>query len=155
MKPARLIPSTLDAWVKQLDAVRLPIPLDSHKGAFARRSTTIAARLRGIAELMQDSPALALSPIRDANHHTHGSLSEPAESLEVAINRLGLARTQEMLERLPALPWEEIPQSFRQIQMISQHAAQQASGLFGNRLARLWQSTGAACCFSHRYGRWR
>ena len=132
------IPNTLDAWVKQLDAVRLPIPQDSHERV-CKAINDNRRSLRDIAELMQDSPALALSLIRDANHHTHGSLSEPAESLEVAINRLGLARTQELLERLPALPWEEIPQAFRQIQLISQHAAQQASGLFGNRLARLWQ----------------
>ena len=132
------IPSTLDAWVKQLDAVRLPIPQESHERV-CKAINDNRRSLREIAELMQDSPALALSLIRDANHYTHGSLSEPAESLEVAINRLGLARTQEMLERLPALPWEEIPPAFRQIQLISQHAAQQASGLFGNRLARLWQ----------------
>ena len=132
------IPSTLEAWVKQLDAVRLPIAQDSHDQV-CKAINDNRRSLREIAELMQDSPALALSLIREANHHTHGSLSEPAESLEVAINRLGLTRTQELMERLPALPTEEIPQAFRQIQLISQHAAQQASGLFANRLARLWQ----------------
>jgi HD-like signal output (HDOD) protein len=60
--------------------------------------------LRDIAELMQDSPALALSVMREANRHTHGSLAEPAENLEVAINRLGLARTEELLARLPVEP---------------------------------------------------
>ena len=121
------IPSTLEAWVKQLDAVRLPIAQDSHDQV-CKAINDNRRSLREIAELMQDSPALALSLIREANHHTHGSLSEPAESLEVAINRLGLTRTQELMERLPALPTEEIPQAFRQIQLISQHAAQQASG---------------------------
>lgn len=132
------IPSTLDAWVKQLNAVRLPIAQDSHERV-CKAINDNRRSLREIAELMQDSPSLALSLIREANHHTHGSLSEPAESLEVAINRLGLTRTQELMERLPSLPTEEIPQAFRQIQLISQHAAQQASGLFANRLARLWQ----------------
>jgi hypothetical protein len=43
----------------------------------------------------------------------------------------------------------------RQFQLISQHAAQQANGLFASRLARLWQEiTGAACCSCRRCGRW-
>ena len=88
---------------------------------------------------MQDSPALALRLIREANQQAQSSLSEPAESLEVAINRLGLKRTQMLLEHVPALAIEDIPLAYRQIQLISQHAAQQAIGLFGNRLARLWQ----------------
>ncbi|MES2870335.1 MAG: HDOD domain-containing protein [Pseudomonadota bacterium] len=130
-------PSSLDAWVKHLDAVDLPIPLHSH-ALVCKALNDDRRSLREIAEVMQDSPALALSLIREANRHAHGSLSEPSESLEVAINRLGLKRTQELLERLPALATDDIPLAFRQIQLISQHAAQQASGLFGNRLARLW-----------------
>ena len=55
-----------------------------------------------LADLMQDSPALALSIIREANRHTHGNMTAPAENLEVAINRLGLGRTEELLARLPA-----------------------------------------------------
>ena len=85
-------PTTLDAWVKRLDAVDLPIPQQSH----TRVSKTIndsRRSLREIAEVMQDSPALALRLIREANQQVQSSLSEPAESLELAINRLGLART--------------------------------------------------------------
>ena len=130
-------PSTLDAWVKLLDAVNMPIPLPSHV-LVCKALSDNRRSLREIAEVMQDSPALALSLIREANRHAHGSLSEPSESLEVAINRLGLKRTQELLERLPALAVDDMPLAFRQIQLISQHAAQQAVGLFGNRLARLW-----------------
>ena len=94
-------PTTLDGWVKLLNGVHLPVPQASHDLvckalADSRRS------LRDIADLMQDSPALALSVIREANHHTHGSLAEPAENLEVAINRLGLKRTEELLARLPS-----------------------------------------------------
>jgi hypothetical protein len=80
-----------------------------------------------------------LSVIREANRHTHGSMTEPAENLEVAINRLGLKRTEELLARLPAQPQSEIPIALRQLQLISQHATQQANGFFASRLARLWQ----------------
>lgn len=131
------VPRSLDAWIKQLDAIRLPVPIDSHGrvlGALgdSRRS------LRDIAELMQESPSLVLSVLREANHHSTG-FSEPAESLEVAINRLGLKRTEELLQRLPALDTQDIPPTLRQLQLISRHATQQANGLFASRLARLWQ----------------
>ena len=131
-------PTTLEGWVKLLDGVRLPVPQASHdqvcKAIRDNRSS-----LRDIAELMQNSPALALSVIREANRHTHGSMTEPAENLEVAINRLGLKRTEELLERLPAEPQLQIPVALRQLQLISQHATQQANGFFAGRLARLWQ----------------
>lgn len=131
-------PTTLEGWVKLLAGVHLPVPQASHDLvckaiADSRRS------LRDIAELIQDSPALALSVIREANHHTHGSFAEPAENLEVAINRLGLKRTEELLARLPSLPEQQIPVALRQLQLISQHATQQANGFFASRLARLWQ----------------
>ncbi|PWB33019.1 histidine kinase [Pseudomonas sp. SDI] len=131
-------PKTLDAWVKLLDGVQLPVPADSHE----RVKTAIGdsrRSLRDIAELMQDSPALVLSVMREANRHTHESISAPAESLEIALNRLGLKRAEELLQRLPTLPTEQIPPTLRHLQMISQHACQQASGLFASRLARLWQ----------------
>lgn len=131
-------PSTLEGWIKLLDSVRLPVPQASHdrvcKAIGDHRSS-----LRDIADLMQESPALALSVIREANRHTHGSMTEPAENLEVAINRLGLKRTEELLARLPAQPQSEIPIALRQLQLISQHATQQANGFFAARLARLWQ----------------
>ncbi|MVV51226.1 HDOD domain-containing protein [Pseudomonas sp. PB120] len=131
-------PTTLEGWVKLLDDVRLPVPQDGHD----RVCQAIAdnrSSLRDIAELLQDSPALALSVIREANRFTHGSMTEPAENLEVAINRLGLKRTEELLARLPAEPASQIPVALRQLQLISQHATQQANGFFSSRLARLWQ----------------
>ncbi|HEF4760302.1 TPA: HDOD domain-containing protein [Pseudomonas putida] len=131
-------PTTLEGWTKLLDGVRLPVPQTSHDRV-CRAIRDSRSSLRDIAELMQDSPALALSVIREANRHTHGSMSEPAENLEIAINRLGLKRTEELLERLPAVPMAEIPKALRQLQMISQHATQQANGFFASRLARLWQ----------------
>ena len=131
-------PTTLEGWVKLLDGVRLPVPQDSHDRV-CRAIADNRSSLRDIAELMQDSPALALSIIREANRHTHGSMTEPAENLEVAINRLGLKRTEELLARLPAEPQLQIPLALRQLQLISQHATQQANGFFASRLARLWQ----------------
>ncbi|WP_455924693.1 HDOD domain-containing protein [Pseudomonas putida] len=131
-------PNTLPDWIKLLDGVRLPVPLASHERVLnALRDSR--SSLRDIAELMQDSPALVLSVIREANHHVHQSLAEPVESLEIALGRLGLARTEELLERLPTALPEDTPRGLRQLLLISQHAAQQANGLFAARLARLWQ----------------
>jgi hypothetical protein len=132
------IPTTLEGWVKLLDGVRLPVPQTSHDRVCAAIRDSRSS-LRDITELMQDSPALALSVIREANRHTHGSMTTPAENLEIAINRLGLKRTEELLARLPAQPRSDIPKALRQLQMISQHATQQANGFFASRLARLWQ----------------
>jgi HD-like signal output (HDOD) protein len=131
-------PTTLEGWVKLLDGVRLPVPQASHDRV-CRALRDSRSSLRNIADLMQGSPALALSVIREANRHSHGAMSEPAENLEVAINRLGLKRTEELLARLPVMPEVEIPKALRQLQMISQHASQQANGFFASRLARLWQ----------------
>lgn len=131
-------PASLPDWIKRLDEVRLPVPQTSHdrvcKAIRDNRSS-----LRDIAELMQNSPALVLSVMREANSHTHGSLAEPAENLEVALNRLGLKRAEELLARLPSVPAQDIPVALRQLLLVSQHASQQANGLFGSRLARLWQ----------------
>lgn len=133
-----LKPTTLEGWVKLLDGVRLPVPQESHDRV-CKAIRNNRSSLRDIADLMQESPALALSVIREANRHTHGSMTEPAENLDVAINRLGLKRTEELLARLPAEPQAEIPKALRQLQLISQHATQQANGFFAHRLARLWQ----------------
>ncbi len=131
------LPRTLDAWLKQLDGQLLPIAADHHLQV--RRALADSRRsLREIADLMQDSPALVLSVLREAN--SKGSaLGEAAESLETALTRLGLKRAEELLARLPARPLDEISAPLRQIQLISQHAAYQANGLFAARLARLWQ----------------
>src|SRR5690606_20838268 len=120
-----------------LDGQLLPVPADHHLRV--RRALADSRRsLRDIAELMQNCPALALSVMREANRQSN-ELSEPAESLENALNRLGLKRVEALLERQPAVPQEDISQALRQIQLISQHATQQANGLFAGRLARLWQ----------------
>lgn len=131
------VPQTLDAWIKQLDSLALPVPALAHAKVHAALNDSRRS-LREIADLMQDSPALVLSVLREANLRS-GGLAEPAESLEVALNRLGLARTSTLLGRLPSVELQKIPVALRQLQMISQHAAQQAYGLFANQLARLWQ----------------
>ncbi|WP_339080230.1 HDOD domain-containing protein [Pseudomonas sp. TMP9] len=130
-------PRTLSAWLKQLDNQLLPASLDSlqklrHALADSNRS------MRELAELMRGCPALALSVLREANHKSSG-LSEQTENLEAAISRIGIKRTEALLNRMPALPEQELPEALRQIQLISQHASHQANGLFGGRLARLWQ----------------
>ena len=130
-------PRSLDAWLKQLDKQLLPVPADCHQQV-CRALGDSRRSLRYIADLMQGSPALALRVLREANRQT-GALGEPAESLENAIGRLGLQRTEELLHRQPTLPAEDIPRALRQVQLISQHASQQANGLFAGRLARLWQ----------------
>ncbi|KAA0949151.1 MULTISPECIES: HDOD domain-containing protein [unclassified Pseudomonas] len=131
-------PNTISGWIKRLDEVLLPVPQASYD-AVCKAIGDNRRSLRDIADLMQNSPALVLSMMREANNHAHGSLAEPAENLEVAINRLGLKRTEELLARLPSVPLNEIPVALRQLQLVSQHASQQASGLFASRLARLWQ----------------
>ena len=131
------IPRSLDAWLKQLDEVRLPIAARHHE-AVRRALQDSRKSLREIAEQMQDSPAIALAVLRETNRHT-GSLGEPAESLEMALNRLGLKRAETLLEQMPVLDEAQIPLPLRQLQLISLHATQQANGLFAGRLARLWQ----------------
>lgn len=132
------LPRTLDAWLKQLDGQVLPIPTVHHQQV--RRALGDSRRsLREIADLMQGSPALVLCVLREVNRKSNSSLGEAAESLEIALNRLGLKRAEELLARIPARALEDIPRPLRQIQLISQHAAQQANGLFAARLARLWQ----------------
>ncbi|AOE87768.1 histidine kinase [Pseudomonas sp. TCU-HL1] len=137
MTSAKPMPRSLDGWIKHLDGVRLPVPAAAHEKV--RRALGDNRRsLRDIADLTQDSPALALSLLREANA-TSNMLASPAESLEVALTRLGLKRAEVLLNRLPAVPEDEIPLPLRQLQLISQHASQQANGLFAARLARLWQ----------------
>ncbi|WP_394561456.1 HDOD domain-containing protein [Aquipseudomonas alcaligenes] len=137
MPTTKNLPRSIDAWLKQLDEVRLPIASHHHE---AVRRVLLDSRksLRDIAERMQDSPAVALAVLREANRNM-GSLGEPAESLEMALNRLGLKRAETLLGQIPVMDEAQIPLPLRQLQLISLHASQQANGLFAGRLARLWQ----------------
>ncbi|MEO4045503.1 HDOD domain-containing protein [Pseudomonas sp. CAU 1711] len=130
-------PRTLEAWLKQLDAARLPVASRHHENV--RRALLDGRKsLRDIAECMQDSPSIVLAMLREANR-SGGSFAEPAESLEMALNRLGLKRAETLLQQMTVLDETQIPLPLRQLQLVSLHASQQASGLFAGRLARLWQ----------------
>lgn len=137
MPSPKPLPRTLADWTRQLDGVRLPVSTANHE-RLRHVLGSSSNSLRDIAEAIQGSPSMALELIREANRAS-SALGSAAESIEGALNRLGLKRSEELLNRLPAVPEEQIPLPLRQIQMISQHAMQQASGLFGARLARLWQ----------------
>lgn len=115
----------------------LPIPASHYAGLHAALSDSRRS-LREIADQLQGSPTLALSILREANR-AESARDNPAESLEVALSRLGLARASQLLKTLPSIQDAEMPRVLGQMLLISQHAMQQASGLFGARLARLWQ----------------
>lgn len=137
MPTTQASPRTLNGWLKQLDEVRLPVAREHHE-AVRRVLQDGRKSLRDIADRMQASPAIALAMMREANRNA-GSFGEPAESLEMALNRLGLKRAESLLEQMLVLPEADIPLALRQLQLISLHASQQANGLFAGRLARLWQ----------------
>lgn len=136
MPTSKSLPRTLDTWLQQLG--KLPLPIEQQQHVRLRRILA-DSRLnwREIAEAIEASPSFALQVLREANQ-SGNSLSAPAESVETALSRLGLTRCEALLNLAPALPEQDIPLAFRQILLISQHASQQARGLFGARLARLW-----------------
>ncbi|MCQ4294145.1 HDOD domain-containing protein [Pseudomonas stutzeri] len=130
------LPRTIPAWIKALDDAPLPAFASVHgKVRLALRDS--GKSMRQIAELIQTSPVLALRFIQEANRDIGDG--QPAESLEVALSRIGLKRAEALLARIPALEAHEIPLPLRQLVLISRHASQQANGLFAARLARLWQ----------------
>jgi hypothetical protein len=131
------LPRTLPAWIKTLDAVVLPVLADPY-ARVQRALRDSSMSMRQIAELIQESPVLALNVIREANRNA-ASNSKPAESLEVALSRIGLKRAEAMFVQMPAVKSRDVPAPLRQMMLISHHASQQASGLFAARLARLWQ----------------
>lgn len=128
----------LAAWLEELDRQPLPIPASHYAGLHAALSDSRRS-LREIADQLQGSPTLALSILREANR-AESARDNPAESLEVALSRLGLGRASQLLKTLPSIQDAEMPRVLGQMLLISQHAMQQASGLFGARLARLWQT---------------
>lgn len=120
-----------------LDDVCLPAFAEVHgKVRLALRDSGLS--MHQIAEIIQTSPVLALRFIQEANRCTGGD-DQPAESLEVALSRIGLQRAETLLNRIPARETCDIPVPLRQLVLISRHASQQAHGLFGARLARLRQ----------------
>lgn len=137
MTSAPPLPRSIEGWIKHLDPVRLPIAREQHL-RISRALADSRLSLRDIALQMQDCPAIALSLLREANR-PRSPLHSPAESLEVALTRLGIGRCEQLLSQLPQAESSRIPPPLRQLELISLHAMQQANGLFAHRLARLWQ----------------
>lgn len=131
------LPRTLPAWIEALDAVVLPAFADPY-ARVQRALRDSSMSMRQIADLIQESPVLALNVIREANRDA-ASRNKPAESLEVALSRIGLKRAETLFSKVPAAQPQDIPAPLRQMVLISRHASQQANGLFASRLARLWQ----------------
>ena len=130
------MPRSLDAWLQLLGQSCLPLEQAQH--THLRRTLADSRKnWREMADQIELNPTFALQILREANQSIK-SLSEPAESLEIALSRLGLKRCEALLNQTPCVAESEIPVALRQILLISQHASQQARGLFGSRLARLW-----------------
>jgi hypothetical protein len=130
-------PERLADWLSLLEELPLPVPQE-HRDDIRRALNDSRRSIRDISDLLQDCPTLAFAILREANS-APSARDNPAESLEVALNRLGLARVTQLLDRLPSVPEAQMPRALSQLLLISRHAMQQASGLFANRLARLWQ----------------
>ena len=130
-------PTSLAAWLDALDRVRLPALAGAHRHAQIALGSEHRT-LREITHAIQGCPALALQIMRDANRQA----DEPdarATSLETALARIGVERAIELLLQIPRLnPEVHPPGPVFQAYLISQHACQQAHGLFSVRLARLW-----------------
>ncbi|MGP3791847.1 HDOD domain-containing protein [Pseudomonas sp. B392_1p] len=131
-----LPPQSLDAWIEHLDSVVLPITRETRRDLLQALHRPTSS-LREIAQAMLSSPALALAVLRDANRRRSSSLAEPADNLETALARLGLRRAEALLGELPVMGNEQTPLPLRQLYVISQHARQQAGGLFVPALPHL------------------
>jgi hypothetical protein len=135
MPTNKTLPHSLSAWLKELDGVRLPVSDNEHRRVLKALRDNRSS-LGDIAEALQTSPTLALMVLRAANR-SKSSLSDPTGNLEVALSRLGLESAESLLNLLTPVDGAAIPLELRQLQLLSRHAAQQANGLFGARLARL------------------
>jgi hypothetical protein len=125
-------PRTLDTWLRQLDAVRLPITR-AEQLSLQRSLTDDHLSLRDVALRAQASPTFVLALIREASK----GRNEPISTTEMALRRLGLGRALALLLSLDNPAEDAMTAALGQLQLISLHAMQQADGLFGNRLARL------------------
>jgi HD-like signal output (HDOD) protein len=129
--------STLEQWIKRLDNTRLPV----YKAQRERALQTLQSptkSLRDIAQIISQAPTIALIIMREANRG-NSSLAEPVQSVENALSRLGLQRCGALLKSLKDDQETDIPVALRQVWLIGQHLNVQAIGLFGTRMARLWQ----------------
>lgn len=131
------LPRSLSEWIYKLDATRLPALRQECRKARQVLADTDRS-LREITQVIQSTPVLALQVVREANHISYAQ-QDKAESLEAALTRIGVERAIELLDQIPNAELNETNRPLFQLLLISQHAGQQASGLFSARLARLWQ----------------
>lgn len=132
MPSSENLPRTLDAWLRRLDAVRLPMQRED-QARLQRALGDERLALREVAARVQTCASFTLALVREANQ----GRNEPATSVEMVLRRLGLKRAAALLRDFELRAESDIPRSLRQAQLVSLHAAQQAEGLFGSRLARL------------------
>lgn len=131
------LPHTLPDWIRKLDST--PLPVLESDWRQARQALADSERsLRDITQMIQSTPVLALHVLREANRSAY-SQTDRAESLEAALTRIGLQRANELLDRIPVVSLTEENRPYFQILLVSQHATQQANGLFASRMARIWQ----------------
>lgn len=138
MSPLPSLPNNLQDWINTLDAVQLPALASDVQKARQALGNNTQYSLREIAQQLQAIPALTLSIMREANTKGY-SQEDRAETLEAALTRLGMQRAHELLNKIPVVELNEDNWPFFQVLLISQHACQQANGLFSARLARIWQ----------------
>ncbi|HKM36876.1 MAG TPA: HDOD domain-containing protein [Thiopseudomonas sp.] len=126
----------LEQWIKQLDNTRLPV-YKAHRERALHILQSPNKSLRDIAQVISQAPTIAFIIMREANRG-HSSLSEPVQTLENALSRLGLQRCATLLRSLIDDEETSIPFALRQVWLIGQHLNVQAMGLFSTRMARFW-----------------
>ena len=129
--------SVLAQWIKRLDTTRLPV-YQSHQELALQALQRPSNSLRDIAQAISKAPTIALIMLREANRGS-SSLAEPVQTLENAVSRLGLQRCITLLKQLTVVAEADVPLALRQVWLLGQHLNVQANGLFGTRMARLWQ----------------
>jgi len=130
-------PKLLYEWIKLLDNTRLPVPAGDKRRVFHALGNNQSS-MGDIAKAISSSPVIALIFFREANKN-HSSFARPAQNIESVVNRLGVTRCKELLNRIQETPEAEIPKALRQIWLIGEHANAQANDMFAIKLARLWQ----------------
>lgn len=127
----------LAQWIKRLDNTRLPV-YQAHRKYALQALESHSKSLGDIAQVISQAPTIAFIIMREANRASN-SLAEPVQTLDNALSRLGLKRCAELLNSLQDDQESDIPLALRQVWLIGQHLNIQACGLFGTRMARLWQ----------------
>lgn len=134
MTTQRAVPKCLEDWVQTLSPIHLPVSSEAQEQTL-RALNNPSLSFRDIAEVLQQHPTQALCLMRRASHEA----IEPCTTLETALHRLGIEQSLKLLREQPIKQPGANAHALEQVTLISQHAAQQAMGLFGARLGRLQQ----------------